>query len=305
MAEPPFAVIDVTGWDWRYHEPMGKPDKRWLIHPETGKLWLWKPVTTQREQARTFLKGEDWAEKIAAELASALGIPAARAELAAREGQPGVIVATVVPQGASLVHGNEVLSGVIAGYPKERRQEVPQYTVASVAAALDQSRVVASEGVPVGSALGVFVLYLALDVLIANGDRHHTNWGVLRTSDGTMTLCPSFDHASSLGFQLSDDARLRHLQAVDGIATYAGRARSRPFEGRPALTDLLRVGLAEAPSARSVIADGLSTMAKAELQALVDRVPHSRMSQPCRTFVNELLLTNRARILDVCSDHGN
>lgn len=53
--------------------------------------------------------------------------------------------------------------------------------------------------------------YLAFDALIAHGDRHDRNWAVhvppLETKY-VEALCPSFDHAASLGFTLTDQTPL-------------------------------------------------------------------------------------------------
>jgi hypothetical protein len=302
MDNDPFPVVDVDQWRWAHLEPMGKPGKRWLEDPD-GRLWLWKPVTEQREVVRTFVKGEDWAEKIGAELARHLGVSAADAELARRGGERGVILATVAPAGRALVHGNELLAAVVVQYPKDDRQEISDYTLDNVGAAFDHFSVGAPEGAASPDALSAFVGYLALDALIGNTDRHHLNWGVLRhVEDGRLTLCPSFDHATSLGFQLSDDARARHLDTPGGIKRYAARGRSRPFAGRPLLTDLLIAGLQARPDARDAIADAFAHLSVDAVHAIVERVPADTMSQLCRTFVTQLLIVNQERVLDACND---
>ncbi|AGL99530.1 MULTISPECIES: hypothetical protein [Mycobacterium] len=52
------------------------------------------------------------------------------------------------------------------------------------------------------------------DALIAHGDRHDRNWAVhvppLETKY-VEALCPSFDHAASLGFTLTDQTPAQHL----------------------------------------------------------------------------------------------
>lgn len=56
--------------------------------------------------------------------------------------------------------------------------------------------------------------YLVFDALIAHGDRHDRNWAVhvppLETKY-VEALCPSFDHAASLGFTLTDQTPAQHL----------------------------------------------------------------------------------------------
>jgi hypothetical protein len=299
--EASFPVVDTTSWAWEMVEPMGKPGKRWLRAPDR-RSWLWKPVTVQREASTSFPKGEDWAEKIAAELARALGIPAADADLAVRGDEQGVIISNVVPRGEELVHGNQILAAAVAGYPLDLRQEVPGYRVEVIAASLHRGEVGPTPGAPADlDALGVFVLYLGLDALIGNTDRHHVNWGVIRIVDeNRMVLCPSFDHATSLGFQLSEARRLQTLAADDGVERYAMSGRSRPFEGRPGLVDLLVEGIRLRPQAADVLSARLSDLDEEALAELIDRTPNSRMSQPCRRFVQEMVMINRRRILHVC-----
>ena len=65
---------------------MGSKAKEWLADPE-GNAWLFKRVRVgddKRRGVRTF--GEDRTEKVAAECASALAVPAATIELASRRG---------------------------------------------------------------------------------------------------------------------------------------------------------------------------------------------------------------------------
>jgi hypothetical protein len=74
---PAFPVVDVDEWEVVDFEPMGsKPGKLWLQPPAGSpfeeRRWLFKPTTIQREHDREFLKGDDWAEKLVAEVAHLL-----------------------------------------------------------------------------------------------------------------------------------------------------------------------------------------------------------------------------------------
>src|SRR5262245_23006367 len=74
--------------------------------------------------------GEDWAERIATELASVLRIPHAEVELATFNAQPGVVSTNFVTDGGALFHGNELMVQLYdPSYPKEMKQYVPQHTV--------------------------------------------------------------------------------------------------------------------------------------------------------------------------------
>jgi hypothetical protein len=73
----------------------------------------------------------------------------------------------------------------------------------------------------------VFASYLVLDALIGNTDRHHMNWGVLDDPGSPRVLAPTFDHASSLGFLLSDEQRNLRLDTTDPrqtVEAYASRS---------------------------------------------------------------------------------
>ena len=110
-------------------------------------------------------------------------------------------------------------------------------------------------------ATDVFVGYLLLDALIANTDRHHANWAILlRPSQGGMRqagLAPTFDHASSMGRELTDARRqeklrpLRRDQTIIGyLESDAGRSRSSPEEDPKPLRPLevFRAGMVVRPT---------------------------------------------------------
>ena len=79
MAEYPIIALDKL--DPQRDEPMGTQPKLWFT---LGAVrWLFK----SKEQRP--LAGQDWAEKIAGELADVLGIPHAHIELAAYRGWRG------------------------------------------------------------------------------------------------------------------------------------------------------------------------------------------------------------------------
>ena len=70
--------------------------------------------------------GENWAEKLACELADALGIPRAYYELVQCEGVYGVSTPNFVPKFARLVHGNEILART-KEYQQEQAGDVKYY----------------------------------------------------------------------------------------------------------------------------------------------------------------------------------
>lgn len=305
MAE--YLVVDVEGWEVLGIEQMGsKPDKFWIEAPPDAPVekrrWLFKPVTTQHERGRDYAKGDDWAEKVAAEVAVYLGVPAAPVELATRQGVPGIISGDI-SRGRTLVLGNEVLFGHDPDYDLHRRRGVPGYTVDAVFSALRALRVEPPPSATVDDARSVFSSYLLLDALVANTDRHHENWGVLVSGvdERVPQLAPTFDHASCLGFQLPDDEREERLQTRDvnrTVAGYAERGRSRHFAGLPTLVSLALDALSACPpDERKIYWQRLAALEETQIEAIVATVPDARMSQLGRIFAVRVMQENRRRLL--------
>ena len=155
-------------------EQMGSKPKFWFRRFDNDQPWLFKFA---REGT-----GEDWAEKIAAEIAAALTIPAPGVELAEFNGRRGSISRSFVLQreGWDLIHGNELLAAYVSGYERDLVFRQSQHTLDNILTVLkqifpdsEQSRVQIEQ----------LAGYLTLDALIGNTDRHHENWGVLRRTE--------------------------------------------------------------------------------------------------------------------------
>ena len=150
----------------------------------------------------------------------------------------------------------------------------------------------------------VFAGYLVLDALIANRDRHEQNWAVLLPpGELQAALAPSYDHATSLGFNFRDSKRQAHLAMGSGqIEEWVRRGTAHRFEARPdgehhTLVDLARqaLGLA-AEQASSLWLGKVAALTKDDVQAVVDRTPD--MSDLARTFAVAVVDLNRGRLLD-------
>jgi HipA-like C-terminal domain len=310
MTIDPYLELDVTSWEVIEFEQLGsKPYKWWLRKPgsvesnlEDPAKWLFKPRTSQRLPTGDVPKGDDWAEKIASEIAREIGIPAARIELAERKAALGIISGDV-SVGRSLVLGNVVLSRHDPSYPKDQPRRVPGYTVEAIYRSLRELAVEPPLGTPPDQdACSVFASYLVLDALIGNTDRHHMNWGVLDDPGSPRVLAPTFDHASSLGFLLSDEQRSQRLETTDPnhtVEAYARRGRSNSFQGSPGLVDIAEEALRTCPNPTA--ADWLVRVAGYSLDsldALLARMPDARMSRSSRMFARRLVAENQRRLLE-------
>jgi hypothetical protein len=287
-----FPLIDVTEVPER-DETIGSKTKFWFRRE--GKLWLFK-------QARAGT-GEDWAEKLAAEVAALLELPHAVVELAVH-GQSRGIVSLDFTEGHAkghLAHGNELLFEADPGYPEQKTYRVREHTLTAVRAVLGDERITlpgAAWPSAVTTAWDAFLGYLLLDALIGNTDRHHQNWGVLassRESEPERMLAPTYDHASSLGRELSDEARTQRLVTKDrraDVAAYVARARSAFYDERGATLDpvtAFRRAAETSPAAGLMWLDRLRNVDKAAWALMVAEVPGPTMSDPARQFALALL----------------
>ena len=253
--------------------------------------------------------GENWAEKVACEIAALLGITHAHYDLAVFGQRRGVITSTISPKDTTLIHGNEILGRLIADYEKTKRYHANQHTLRRIHSVLDSLPVKPPiEFDPKESiitAFGVFTGYLMLDALIGNQDRHHENWGLI-LQKGEISLAPTFDHASSLGRNETDANRTDRLTTKDQgrtVTAYAKRARSAIYAGpddtHPMGTlDAFTASLTLSNNAYSFWLNRLRSVSESSLTDCVTAVPDDWISQPARDFACELLRCNRDRLLN-------
>jgi len=306
----PYGVWTVRIGDKSQIEQMGTKPKFWVFNDEGTEQFLFKynrPNT-----------GEDWSEKIAAEIAELIGLPHAVVELAQCEGRRGVVSKDFTEDQAkgALIHGNELLVIIDPDYPSGRFRKVSQHSIDNLIYALSRKYISLPDGHSFPSGIGdtvdLFLGYLMLDVVIGNVDRHHENWGILvrigeSEGDFHAELAPSFDHASSLGRELREPRREALLGGRSGqstVAVYASRARSAIYLGtedaKPLLTlDAFSRFSEHAPNARRIWLDKLKGLSEDSLRECVERVPPNILSRSSAEFVYRVLLFNRERLLNL------
>lgn len=303
MGEP-WPVLTIDDWTVAGVEKQGRHPHDWLRPgPPPERTWLFKPARPGRERSA----GEDLAEKLGCEVARLIGVPAAPVELALRNGVRGALVEDVRPPNWELQAGRTLMPEVVPDYdPDDPEQR--GYNVLAIRQALQRfAPPPQSDLPPEFGAFDAFAGYLLFDALIAHSDRHDRNWAVLVPPPGSCApeaLCASFDHAASLGFLLTEEARVRH---VDGgtVAEWARSGRARRFEHqrgvqRQTLVDLAASAVALCPSGTgaywrkrilSVDADSIG--------GLAESAPGPSIAT--RRFITELVMINRGRLLDVVS----
>lgn len=238
-----FPVLQLDQGMLHSREVLGLREKSWMILPSQSgeELWLFKEPRLEPG------KMEHLAEKIAQEVADCIGLPCARVELATLDGKRGSISKNVLRAGETLIHGNEVIAGLVDGYDPKAKRGSRDHTfdraclgISGYCQRNDQA------------AIAQFAGFLTLDALIGNTDRHHLNWAVINSTP--PRLAPSFDHASSLGREL-EDKRRHQILSRSGMADYLQRGEGQVF-------------LKDQPKAVSPI--GLVTVLRAQFPALFD-----------------------------------
>lgn len=297
-----FKELDVGLWRAVEVEQIGSKEKEWLAEPETGARWLWKERTFNADKQGTrYPKGDDWAERVATELGGALGVPVPVVELAKRTDRHGTVSRDFRETAQlELRLGNELLAGANPDYPSGDVRSDPAYTLEATLEVLVDVRPPAPHDLRT-TAVDWFVGYLVLDAWIGNSDRHHQNWGALESEEQPgLTLSPSYDHASSMGFLLSDSQRAEHLDVAPGapgsVEWWADRAPT-PFADCRTPLEAAAVAL---KTVEETVAGGwliaLEGAAKSAPGVLAE-VPEPRMSGVAKLFTQRLLEHNAARLV--------
>lgn len=295
-----FPLLSIANDQIVGEEQLGSKEKFWFR--QDGKLWLFKEVRVIKTPSGDVPTGEDWAEKVAAEIAHLLHISAATVELADFEGCRGCASLNFTTPAQQLMHGNEVMAGYLKGYDPEMRFQQSSHTVENIIKAIramfpktDEHRTV----------LRQLASYLMLDALIGNTDRHHENWGLLwqvlvnidESSEAARrekqyNIAPSFDHASSLGRELLDEKRTDILRRA-AVEAYVRKGKGGVFfpGGKRGANPLALVeSTAEVhPDYFQPTLAVLRGVPVGKLTDILDRVPHDRISDAARAFAKEML----------------
>ncbi len=288
-------------------EWLGTKEKFWFRFTDDDATWLFKYSRPNT--------GEHWSEKIAERLCKSLGIPHAEYQLAKLGEKFGVVSKNLVGSDYRLVMGNEVLHGHAPGvYPvpevsPTKYTKVREHTVARVMFCLDKTGVnppVTQYDLENLNAGDVFCGYLMLDALIGNQDRHHENWAImLDQRTGSRFLCPSYDHAASLGRELTDEKRAMKLKTKDvnqTLQVFVTKAKSQLFktnsESHPLSTlDAFFHAVEKRDSAKRFWLNKLSQLNEQDISKIFSKVPDNIMSGVAKEFAYQMVVENRKRLL--------
>lgn len=301
--KPEFPIIFVVQeyYEFSHDEVIGTNPKFWFKHKELDYC-LYKQIKSQ-------YIGQDWAEKVASELCELLGLPHAIYDLAETwEGNLGVVSPSFLSKGETLIHGNEILTPIVPNYPTFEKYGVSQHTIDIVLKVLEADHIHLPIGwtAPSGiqKAVEVFVGYLMLDAWIGNGDRHHHNWGLVRSKltpniTETIHLAPTYDHASSLGRELYDEKRQKC-----SVDSYINKCKSAFYSSaedkKPLKTfDVFYRSALRYPQAAMIWLEHLECISKADTLLILNRIPQKRISNIAVEFAQKILELNQNRLLNL------
>lgn len=295
-----FPIISVSQDQFADIEQLGSKDKFWFWRNQ--EKWLFKEARVIPLSEGAMPTGEDWAEKIAAEIAHLLNIPAAKVELAEANGHRGSATLNFTSPAQQLMHGNEVMAGFLDNYDPEVRFKQTSHTIENIIVAVRKMFPKANEHRLV---LRQLASYMVLDALIGNTDRHHENWGLLwqvmveidEVSEAARLekqydVAPSFDHASSLGRELLDSKRDELL--INGrIESYIRKGRGGIYlnDGKKGANPLGLVEYiaAQYPEYIQPTLDQLRRIPVSHITDLLDRLPQERATESARAFAKAML----------------
>jgi hypothetical protein len=292
-----FPIISVPDTAAQAPENMGTKYKFWYRNSDRQD-YLFKAARDNT--------GEDWAEKLAAELCQLIHLPHVEYELATFQNKPGSISRSMLPQNqnAILLHGNEILAIHVSNYPAETRFRNSEHTIELIRQAIDLPNVQPPYNWPlpegITSAMDVFVGYIMFDTWISNGDRHHENWGFIQLNNINY-LAPTYDHGSCLGRSLLDQKRANIL-ANGSVENYVKKSRSAIYATVNDKTALLNFEVFEQlaqiyPNAARRWLQILSQVKSDDIMGILARVPSTRLSPLALDFTDQILRANQQRLL--------
>jgi len=309
-----FPVYRIDGWQSYAEEQMGSKRKIWFRSSGTpecpdGEEYLFK---YPREGF-----GEDWAEKAAAEVAETMQIPHAEVELATFMGQKGTISKSFMSSDQeNLYHGNQLLELFLPEYDTQKNFGQSDHTYQRIVNIIGSLG--ASAASPMLSVLdddsGIACLagYLTLDALIGNSDRHHENWALIVTFSreedlpavSRVKLAPTFDHASSLGRELSDERRLMLLNDVEKARSYYEHCPSRIYwnetDARPLHpAELVRRAAEQSPAAFAPWLDRAAKIDDRMIDEMFSSFPPGWISSPALAFAKAFIGMARGELAEI------
>ena len=302
-----YPIIDISDQDIDNIEQMGTKSKFWYTDSKTKEEFLFKSIHTEDGNGNPVeRKGEDWAEKIACEIASKLNIPHAHYDLATYQGQRGIRSKNFTNKGDNLFFGNQLIEEITSKIKIPLESGQKSQKIERIIVILQR---IIKNPPPnwqptknITTAIDVFLGYLMLDTVISNQDRHNENWAMLIKKDNSVHLSPSFDHAASLGRNESEEEmheRLTTNNKERKVPHYVKRCKSYFYndDKRLKTLDAFIMFSYFRPKAALEWLSKLEQFNCHEVKNIINKIPSEIMTDTAKDFCLSIILANRERIL--------
>lgn len=294
---PKYKIETITSRD--EIEQLGTKEKFWFYDKNNIKklFKIGRPGT-----------GEDWAEKVAYELADLLELPCAVYEFAKWEDKQGTVSFSFVNNGVRLVHGNELLVAFHDdAYPKSKKYHLADYKLSIVLNLIEKElewlELPMQTNEFIQKPIDLFVGYLLFDCWIANQDRHHENWGILLGEK--VYLAHTYDHAAGLGCKVSSKDAKNRLETKDtnySVEKFVTKAKS-PFysdAGKQLKTiEVVNILADKYPDVVCYWIKMIDNIDKEKIKKILNRVPYEFIADDSKKFAEQILFENKIRLLKI------
>lgn len=214
--QKPNAVVDITGWSIGELSPYqeGARDKGIVESPDKLSYKFLVPKhkyllkKAYAEESGAVLHWQFWNEIIAYKVGRILGIPVPPAFVGyygrddGSEPYYGALIEWFYDYGDSKdtsYRGGDLIGKYILGYERCKGAQHNFKTIIKICTDYN-----------VEDCLKTWTEILLFDAIIANTDRHHDNWQIIKYSDDTRYyLSPAFDNGTSMGYNF----RPQHLKS--------------------------------------------------------------------------------------------
>ena len=105
-----YQVWDISTWAVMSQEARGLDPEDWVVPPTETAIDGQRTGGCTNPNSASYRRFDDWSEKMSAELARLLDLPAARVELAHGTTNEGIVSGNVTPNGWSMESGDTLLS---------------------------------------------------------------------------------------------------------------------------------------------------------------------------------------------------
>lgn len=201
-------VRGVETWGALDERPPGSREKQTVIHPITGKYWIFKYPKDRRAY-------QIWSELVASYIAGdILGWDVQYVSIGLFDGRSGNLLRYFYDpdNGENLIEGWRLCLEVMSEYDTEKGQQHSLTLLEKIAVLVERP----PYQILAANFFTFWARAIALDMLISNTDRHAHNWGVIQVADGAR-MAPLFDHATSLGCGIDPVGLARYFDTAGAL----------------------------------------------------------------------------------------